>query len=68
MLVFGAQEVDLRSQALFVSQGADRAQAWQDAILAGLGARAEEYERVSDIFVEALSVLSISLRCPNMSE
>ncbi|RXK37280.1 hypothetical protein M231_05422 [Tremella mesenterica] len=48
ILVFGLQEVgDLRSQALFMSQGVDRAQAWEEAIMVALGDVAGEFERLA---------------------
>jgi hypothetical protein len=47
ILVFGFQEVDLRSAALLVSQGTTRAYEWEAALLRGLGDKAGEYERVS---------------------
>ncbi|ORX34560.1 Endonuclease/exonuclease/phosphatase [Kockovaella imperatae] len=47
VLVFGFQEVDLRSQALLISQGNVRADEWESAILAGLDSKAEGYERIA---------------------
>lgn len=38
---------DLRGQALLISQGNDRAESWEIALLNGLGARASEFEKVS---------------------
>ncbi|KAL1409612.1 hypothetical protein Q8F55_003607 [Vanrija albida] len=49
IIVVGLQEVDLRSSALFVSQGNQRAEAWEQAIYNGLGDRKEQYETVSSI-------------------
>jgi hypothetical protein len=44
--------VDLRSQALLVSQGNVRAEEWTAAILAGIGDRADEFEKVGRAIVK----------------
>ncbi|KAK8845296.1 hypothetical protein IAR55_006009 [Kwoniella newhampshirensis] len=46
LLVFGFQEADLRGQALLISQGNDRAESWETALLNGLGPRADEFEKL----------------------
>lgn len=38
--------LDLRSQALLISQGNSRADSWEVALFAGLGDKAGEYEKV----------------------
>lgn len=38
--------LDLRSQALLISQGNSRADSWETALFAGLGDKAGEYEKV----------------------
>lgn len=38
--------LDLRSQALLISQGNSRADSWEEALFAGLGDKAGEYEKV----------------------
>jgi hypothetical protein len=46
ILVVGLQEADLRSQSLLVSQGDDRAAAWEVAIFDGLREKEDAYEHV----------------------
>lgn len=47
MLVFGFQELDLSAGALLYSTEKTREEAWFTAIMAGLGEKAESYEKVS---------------------
>ncbi|BEI96950.1 hypothetical protein CcaverHIS631_0205390 [Cutaneotrichosporon cavernicola] len=47
ILVVGLQEADLRSQSLLVSQGDERANAWEVAIFEGLREKEDAYERVA---------------------
>jgi hypothetical protein len=49
ILVFGFQEADVRHQALLFAQGTDRAAAWEEALFRGLGDRASEFEKVSQL-------------------
>ncbi|TXT06026.1 hypothetical protein VHUM_03499 [Vanrija humicola] len=49
IIVIGLQEVDLRSSALFVSQGNQRAEAWEQAVYNGLGDNKEQYETVATL-------------------
>ncbi|WWC57979.1 uncharacterized protein I303_100514 [Kwoniella dejecticola CBS 10117] len=46
ILVFGFQEADLRRQSLLISQGNSRADGWEAALLAGLGDRASDFEKL----------------------
>ncbi|WVW81619.1 hypothetical protein I302_103614 [Kwoniella bestiolae CBS 10118] len=46
ILVFGFQEADLRRQSLLISQGNSRAEGWETALLAGLGDRAGDFEKL----------------------
>jgi hypothetical protein len=39
---------DLRNTALLVSQGTERAEAWEAALLRGLGKEGDEYEKVGE--------------------
>lgn len=50
--------LDLRSQALLISQGNSRADSWEVALFAGLGDKAGEYEKV---YISPASIL-ISLQ------
>ncbi|BEJ11943.1 hypothetical protein CspHIS471_0204030 [Cutaneotrichosporon sp. HIS471] len=47
ILVVGLQEADLRSQSLLVSQGDERANAWEVAIFEGLREKEDAYEKVA---------------------
>jgi phosphatidylinositol-bisphosphatase len=47
MLVVAFQELDLSTEALFYSVGPAREDAWTAAILAALGEKAEQYEKVT---------------------
>lgn len=46
IIVVGLQEADLRSSSMLVSQGGDRAAAWEEAIFNGFGKNRDLYERV----------------------
>lgn len=46
IVVVGLQEADLRSSSMLVSQGGDRAAAWEEAIFCGFGDNRDRYERV----------------------
>lgn len=46
IIVVGLQEADLRSSSMLVSQGGDRAAAWEEAIFNGFGDNRDLYERV----------------------
>lgn len=50
--------LDLRSQALLISQGNSRADSWEVALFAGLGDKSGEYEKV---YISPASIL-ISLQ------
>ncbi|ORY31996.1 Endonuclease/exonuclease/phosphatase [Naematelia encephala] len=47
ILIFGFQELDLRSQAMLVSQGSARAAEWEGAIRRGLGVKADQYDKIA---------------------
>jgi phosphatidylinositol-bisphosphatase len=49
ILVLGFQELDLSTEALLYSTKTLREEAWTSAIFAGLGEKAEMYEKVSII-------------------
>lgn len=53
MLVVGFQEVDLSTEAFFNFIGPAREDAWTVAILAALGDKAEQYEKVNYLVVTA---------------
>ncbi|WVQ93909.1 hypothetical protein IAU59_000987 [Kwoniella sp. CBS 9459] len=57
ILVFGFQEADLRRQSLLVSQGNTRADGWAAALLAGLGPKAEDFEKL--VMTQYVGVLMI---------
>ncbi|OCF43755.1 hypothetical protein I317_02359 [Kwoniella heveanensis CBS 569] len=59
LLVFGFQEADLRRQSLLISQGNSRAEGWEAALLAGLGPKAEEFEKL--VMTQYVGVLMIIL-------
>lgn len=46
IIVVGLQEADLRSSSMLVSQGGDRAAAWEEAIFNGFGDNRDLYEKV----------------------
>lgn len=53
MLVVALQEVDLSTEAFFNFIGPAREDAWTVAILAGLGDKAERYEKVKFLVITA---------------
>ncbi|WWC85634.1 uncharacterized protein L201_000500 [Kwoniella dendrophila CBS 6074] len=59
ILVFGFQEADLRRQSLLISQGNSRAEGWESALLAGLGSKAGEFEKL--VMTQYVGVMMIIL-------
>ncbi|WVF66286.1 hypothetical protein IAT40_001026 [Kwoniella sp. CBS 6097] len=59
ILVFGFQEADLRRQSLLISQGNSRAEGWESALMAGLGPKAAEFEKL--VMTQYVGVLMIVL-------
>ncbi|KAL7419973.1 hypothetical protein Q5752_004936 [Cryptotrichosporon argae] len=60
VLVLGLQEADLRSSAMLVSQGSERADAWEKAMLDALGERSGEYEKIAAVqYVGVLMVVLV---------
>lgn len=51
--------LDLRSQALLISQGNSRADSWETALFAGLGGKAGEYEKVYPSFLLSFPLTSL---------
>jgi inositol polyphosphate 5-phosphatase INPP5B/F len=51
MLIMGFQEVDHSTEALFNFAGRAREEAWMEAIFAGLGEKAERYEKVNFLMI-----------------
>jgi phosphatidylinositol-bisphosphatase len=51
MLVMGFQEIDHSTEAFFNLAGPAREEAWTTAILAALGDKAEQYEKVNFLMV-----------------
>lgn len=47
LLVFGFQEVDLRSSAMLISQGQSRAYEWETALMRSLGEKAADFEKIA---------------------
>ncbi|WRT63490.1 uncharacterized protein IL334_000395 [Kwoniella shivajii] len=59
ILVFGFQEADLRRQSLLISQGNSRADGWEAALFAGLGSKADEFEKL--VMTQYVGVMMIIL-------
>ncbi|WVR03400.1 hypothetical protein IAU60_000391 [Kwoniella sp. DSM 27419] len=59
ILVFGFQEADLRRQSLLLSQGNSRAEGWEAALLAGIGANSDQFEKL--VMTQYVGVMMIIL-------
>ncbi|OCF71352.1 hypothetical protein I204_07979 [Kwoniella mangroviensis CBS 8886] len=66
ILVFGFQEADLRRQSLLISQGNTRAEGWESALLAGLGSRSGEFEKL--VMTQYVGVMMIILVRKSLKE